>query len=164
MLKLPNFQQTDSLWANQTFSTANLKIKDYGCAICSLANLAVYYGEETLPNILAKQLKFSSEGSVFWDSITSVFPKIKFINRHDWTKVSALMDVIDDYLAKGKILIVSVKKHYWNQEHFITLWDKCEFCDEYICSSPLHKNIIKLADIYGTPSRAICKVIVFDNK
>ena len=58
------YSQKDSRWGNKTIGNSNSKMKDYGCAISSVAMVFTYHGEKINPGELCKQPIF------YWDLIS----------------------------------------------------------------------------------------------
>ncbi|MDD3498465.1 MAG: C39 family peptidase [Candidatus Moranbacteria bacterium] len=58
------YSQKDSRWGNKTIGNSNSKMKDYGCAISSVAMVFTYHGEKINPGELCK------EPIYYWDLIS----------------------------------------------------------------------------------------------
>lgn len=68
-LKVPSFKQTDSRWANTTIGTSGKTFAQIGCATTAIAMMESYRTGTTIyPNAMAKQLTYTSSGSVYWPS------------------------------------------------------------------------------------------------
>lgn len=60
------FSQKDSRWANQNIGNSNSDMKNWGCAVTSVAMVANYYGDSITPGSLAKKPIFSYD-LIKWD-------------------------------------------------------------------------------------------------
>lgn len=68
-LAVPSFKQTDSRWANVTIGSSGKTIAQIGCATTAIAMMESYRTGKTIyPDAMAKQLRYTSGGSVYWPS------------------------------------------------------------------------------------------------
>jgi hypothetical protein len=155
------FSQKDFHWANNKIPGTNLLMKDYGCTITCLAMLANYYGKGTTPGELMYKLKYSN-GAVIWNSLTELYPDIKFIERVYCENVAAPISKIDDYLANGYpvIVMVDASASAGIQQHWVILFEKTG--DDYLMCDPYFELEMKsFKGKYGSPSRYIYGLALF---
>ena len=74
--------QRDPKWAKVTMGQSNSTIGQYGCLITDISSLSSWYGKYSDPEWLAKNLKFTQGGLLFWNSITESVLPMKFVYRY----------------------------------------------------------------------------------
>ena len=68
-LKVPDFKQTDSRWANVIIGNSGRTIADIGCVTTGIAMMQSYRtGTVIYPDAMSKKLSYNSSGSVYWPS------------------------------------------------------------------------------------------------
>ena len=68
-LDVPSFKQYDSRWASTTIGTSGKTFAQIGCATTAIAMMESYRAGATIyPDAMAKQLRYTSGGSVYWPS------------------------------------------------------------------------------------------------
>ena len=100
MINYINFKQYDLEWANKQIGKSGLLMKDFGCVVTALADLAVFYDKDTDPGRLVEQLRFTKDGLVYWKSFTKIFKDIKYIRAYNWADTSADLKTIDELLVE----------------------------------------------------------------
>lgn len=66
-LQVPSFKQTDSRWANVTLGTSGKTMAKIGCATTAISMMESYRtGTVIYPDAMAKKLRYTSSGSVYW--------------------------------------------------------------------------------------------------
>jgi peptidoglycan hydrolase CwlO-like protein len=96
------YSQKDSRWGSNRIGQSSSLIKDYGCALTSVAMVYTFYGESTTPGTLARQKIF------YWDLI--VWPdgnNVKLAKNSSHGGIS--WSEVDRELAKGNPVIVYIK-------------------------------------------------------
>lgn len=73
--------QGDKKWKNVKIGKSNVTVGGYGCLITSLAMFSSWYGLYKDPAWLAKNLSFTGDGSLYWNSITTSDLPFKFVWR-----------------------------------------------------------------------------------
>lgn len=99
-LKVPSYKQTDTRWANAKIGSTSYTIGAIGCTTTALAMTESFRtGKTVYPDAMAKTLKYSDTGSLYWPS------NYVFLTQPDrW------MERIYDLLKQGKPVIVGAKK------------------------------------------------------
>lgn len=141
------YSQKDSRWGNSRIGQSNSLIKDYGCALTSVAMIFSYYGEKTTPANLARQKIF------YWDLI--VWPDGKNINLVKDTKHGGVSwSEIDRELANGHPVIVFIKARS-SAGHYVVIHHKVG--SDYVVHDPywganiyLSSSIKLLSALYKT--------------
>lgn len=76
------YSQKDPVWAEQTFSPAHLKMKDFGCTITCVAQALTIAGWVITPGDLANRLDdingFTDDGLLIWGKVSQLFPSFQF--------------------------------------------------------------------------------------
>ena len=72
-LSVPSFKQTDTRWADVTLGLSGKTMAKIGCATTAIAMLESYRtGSRITPDAMAKTLRYTASGSVYWPSHYSV--------------------------------------------------------------------------------------------
>lgn len=109
-LNVPSFKQTDGRWANVKIGTSGKTIAQIGCATTGIAMVESYRTKTTIfPNEMAKKLKYTSSGSVYWpNDYTAVTNSTGYLNK------------IYNELKNGKCVLFGGKNSYGAQ-HWIVI-------------------------------------------
>ena len=68
-LSVPSFKQTDARWAHATLGASGKTMAQIGCATTAIAMMESYRtGSIITPDAMAKQLRYTASGSVYWPS------------------------------------------------------------------------------------------------
>ena len=68
-LKMPNFKQTDSRWANVQIGSSGKTIGQIGCTTTAIAMIESYRSGSTIyPDAMSKKLKYTASGNLYWPS------------------------------------------------------------------------------------------------
>ena len=109
-LKLPYYKQSDSRWANATLGSSNKTIAESGCTTTAIAMMESYRTGTTIyPDAMAKKLKYTSGGSVYWPS-----------NYTATTSSSGYLKTIYNLLKQGKPVLFGSKKSTGGQ-HWVVI-------------------------------------------
>ncbi len=106
-LSVPDYKQGDSRWANVKLGSAGKLMRYIGCATCGIAMMESYRtGDVIHPDAMAKKLKYTSGGNVYWPS-----------NFVAVTSKDGYLKAIYDKLAEGKPILIGAKtsagKQHW---------------------------------------------------
>lgn len=109
-LKVPNFKQTDSRWANVKIGTSGKTIAQIGCATTAIAMMESYRTGTTIyPDAMSKKLSYTSSGSVYWPAhYTAVTDSSGYLSR------------ILELLKAGKPVLLGAKNSYGGQ-HWVVV-------------------------------------------
>lgn len=133
-LKVPDYKQTDSRWANKKIGATKYTIGQIGCTTTALAMAESYRtGKTVYPDTMESRLSYSSGGSLYWPG-----------NYSATTNFSNYMQTIYNLLAQGKPVIVGAKKANGSQ-HWVVVTG-------YTGASTLKPTAFKINDP-GTASR-----------
>lgn len=109
-LNVPSFKQTDSRWANVKIGSSGKTIAQIGCATTAIAMIESYRTGQTIyPNAMAKRLRYTASGSVYWPS--------------DYTGVtssSGYLSKLHAQLKQGKPVLFGAKNSYGGQ-HWVVV-------------------------------------------
>lgn len=109
-LKVPDFKQTDSRWANVIIGNSGRTIADIGCVTTGIAMMQSYRtGTAIYPDAMSKKLSYNSSGSVYWPSDYIVT-----------TSNSGYLSRIYELLKQGKPVLFGAKNSYGGQ-HWVVI-------------------------------------------
>ena len=107
-LSVPRYLQHDSRWGQVTLGTSGKTMAKIGCATTAIAMLESYRTGTTIyPNVMAKRLKYTSGGSVYWPAdykVTTTY------------SLSAIRNLLDS----GKPVLFGAKNAYGTQ-HWVVI-------------------------------------------
>jgi hypothetical protein len=156
-----NYKQYDPKWANLTIRGTNLKIKDWGCALCSLTNLVNKFSYAINPAQLNEKIDYV-KGLIVWSSINKIFPKVKFIKSVDYSKIPADLNYVKRLLDQGIPIIAETRTGLFkNKTHFVTIWGYDHYVKKFTMSDPASDKIY-FEDKYGKPDRWIYSIKIFN--
>ncbi len=108
-LKVPDYKQYDSRWAEVTLGNSGQSIKKIGCATTALAMTESYKaGTNIYPDAMAKKLSYTSGGAVYWPASYNII-----------TDKSNYLNVIYNALKSGKPVIVGAKNSSGGQHYVV---------------------------------------------
>jgi uncharacterized protein YgiM (DUF1202 family) len=142
-LSVPSFKQTDSRWANVTLGSSGKRMADIGCATTGIAMLESYrLGYTIYPDTMAKKLKYTQTGSVYWPSnYAQVTSKTDYLKR------------IYDKLKSGKPVLLGAKNKYGGQHWVVItgyLGGDTLTASKFTVNDPGSKNRKTLQDLFNT--------------
>lgn len=109
-LSVPSYKQTDSRWANVTLGSSGKIMAKIGCATTAIAMMESYRtGSIITPDAMAKQLRYTASGSVYWPSHYTVT-----------TDPSNYLSQIYRLLQAGKPVLFGAKNSYGGQ-HWVVI-------------------------------------------
>ncbi len=109
-LNVPSYKQTDPRWANTYIGSSGKTMAQIGCATTAIAMMESYRtGTVTYPNAMAKKLRYTSSGSVYWPEHYTVV-----------TSSSGYLDVIYKKLSEGKPVLFGAKNK-WGGQHWVVI-------------------------------------------
>lgn len=109
-VKVPSFKQTDPRWAKVTLGSSGKTIASIGCATTAIAMMeSCRTGTTIYPNAMAKKLKYTASGSVYWPSDYTVV-----------TSSSGYLSRLYDLLKAGKPVLFGAKNRYGSQ-HWVVI-------------------------------------------
>lgn len=123
------FSQTDSRWANQKIGNSNSLMKNYGCAVTSVAMVFRKYNSHTDPEKLAKEKIFYYD-LIEWPKSWS--PGISLISSTSHGNVS--WSTINSQIKKGHPVIVHIRKNNGRGGHYVVITGKDS--KDYIVHDP----------------------------
>lgn len=107
-LSVPRYLQHDSRWGSVTLGTSGKTMAKIGCATTAIAMLESYRTGTTIyPHTMAKRLKYTSGGSVYWPAdykVTTTY------------SLSAIRNLLDS----GKPVLFGAKNAYGTQ-HWVVI-------------------------------------------
>jgi len=76
---MTNYSQRDPRWARLELGSSKLTMGRYGCLVTCLAMLTTYFKPDHTPGDILPQLRFTSNGLLYWNS--AVFENFVFYQR-----------------------------------------------------------------------------------
>lgn len=141
------FSQKDSRWGNQRIGNSKSLMKDYGCAVASVAMVFRKNGSGTDPGKLAKEKIFYYD-LIKWPGSWSPGIKLSSSVNHgniSWSK-------IDSTIKKGDPVIVYIKKTNGRGGHYVVITGKDK--KDYIVHDPYFGSNLYL----GTSKSLVGKI------
>jgi peptidoglycan hydrolase CwlO-like protein len=118
-LSTPYYSQKDSRWAEMKIGVSSSKMKDYGCAITSVAMMYSHYGKSYTPKDILKKSDFAGD-LIYWPSSW----------HHSYT--TSYKSKLDSILKDDGVAIVHLK--FSGGGHFIVVGGKDK--KDYIVHDP----------------------------
>lgn len=123
-------KQSDPHWANVTLGQTTLPLRSKGCVVTSLAMADSYFRLDfKFPDQLAKELKFTADGLVMWESLPQAlsFRLERRLNVYD-------SKVIDESLRDPKRAVILEVNH---GQHFVLGLKRIPLTNTYWVADPL---------------------------
>lgn len=113
-----HYYQTDPLWGDSFIGFSKSTMKNYGCAVASLAMIFKYHNLNITPGQLARERIFYYD-LIVWPQLWKGVNLIINTNHRgvDW-------NIVDYYLKNGHPVIVFVKADGRNAGHYVVVFDK----------------------------------------
>lgn len=109
-LKVPNYKQADSRWANAMIGESGKTMAQIGCATTAIAMMESYRTGTTIyPDGMAKKLSYTPSGSVYWPT-----------NFKSVTSSSGYLSGIYGKLKQGKPVMLGCQDVYGKQ-HWVVV-------------------------------------------
>lgn len=109
-LGVPSFKQTDSRWASMQIGSSGKTMAQIGCATTAIAMMESYrQGKTITPDAMAKKLKYTSTGSVYWPADYTVV-----------TSSAGYLSGVYTQLKQGKPVLFGAKNAYGSQ-HWVVI-------------------------------------------
>jgi hypothetical protein len=140
------YSQKDSRWGNSKIGNSNSFMKDYGCAVTSVAMVLASHGDSISPGALAKQKIFS------WDLISwpQSWSSVKLtLSENGKSHGNINWSVIDNELKNNNPVIVYIGKTVGKGGHYVMIHHKA-INGKYVVHDPYFG-----ANIYLDTSRAL---------
>ena len=140
------YSQKDPAWGNQKIGNSNSYMKDYGCAVTSVAMVLASHGSAVSPGNLAKQKIFS------WDLIAwpTTFSSSKIVMTADgFSHNNINWSTIDKEIVTGNPVIVYIGKTAGKGGHYVVIHHKAKN-GKYVVHDPYFGS-----NIYLDTSRAL---------
>ncbi len=156
------FSQTDSRWGSQKIGNSKSLMKDYGCAVTSVAMVLKNLGANISPSSLAKAKVFSGD-LINWPGTWS--PNIDLVSSIGHSNVN--WTTIKSQISDGHPVIVHIRKATGGGGHYVVITGKDN--KDYIVHDPyfgpnLYLNTsMSLIGQLGTNSRtSIDQMIIYN--
>lgn len=109
-LHVPSYSQTDARWANVKLGSSGKTMASIGCATTAIAMMESFRTGTTIyPDSMAKKLRYTASGSVYWPSDYTVV-----------TSSSGYLTKIYSLLKAGKPVMIGAKNRYGSQ-HWVVI-------------------------------------------
>ena len=157
-LEVPLFSQKDSRWASERLGTSSVTIGAYGCLITAASMVCKYYGKDTNPSKINKDLievnGYENGNLLKYNAITTIYPDIVV----DWSKfLSNPTDgMIDATLEMGLPVIAQVDYYVGTpalEQHWVVIIGKDEH--GYLIADPIDGQRAYLSRYAGKAWRMV---------
>ena len=157
-LEVPAFSQKDARWAADKLGTSNVTIGGYGCLITAASSVCNYFGKNTNPGQINKDLikvnGYSSGNLLIFNAISTIYPDIVV----DWGKFLSDPDnkTIDQCLANKIPVIVQVDYNPATSvldQHWVVITGKD--ASGYVIMDPIDGGIAYLSRYAGKAFRMV---------
>lgn len=138
------YSQRDSRWGNEEIGRSKSKMKDWGCAVTSVAMVFKYYGSGVTPKTLADSSSLFSWDLIKWPA---AWDGIKLVSGISHGNIN--WSTIDNKLKDGKPVIVYIKKSNRGGGHYVVIHHKTSK-GKYVVHDPYFGS-----NIYLDTSRAL---------
>lgn len=109
-LSVPSFKQTDSRWASTLIGSSGKTMAQIGCATTAIAMMESHRTGSTIyPNEMAKKLRYTATGSVYWPTNYTVV-----------TSSTNYLNAIYEQLKQGKPVLFGARNTYGTQ-HWVVI-------------------------------------------
>ncbi len=109
-LKVPNFKQTDSRWANEIIGDSGKTFQQIGCATTAIAMMESFRtGKNLYPNVISQELRYTPSGDVYWPGHYAVV-----------TSSEGYLETIYNKLRQGRPVLVGARNTYGSQ-HWVVI-------------------------------------------
>lgn len=132
------YYQWDSRWANKKIGGTKYLMKDFGCAVTSVAMAYQFSGKNYSPQTILASADFTNQALIYWPS--------------GWVKRTFNSSIVDSKLKEGKVVIVHIKKGS-SAGHFVVIHHKPKdfnSINDYVVHDPYFG-----ANLYLGTSRAL---------
>lgn len=102
--------QRDSRWGHINIGSTPYKLYRYGCTITCLSMLSYWYGDWQRPDWIAKNLKYTNTGKVYWASMNDKLP-MRFVYRYYRRDDNKIREIL--YSEDRACLLEVQDKSHW---------------------------------------------------
>ena len=111
--KMEILSQRNKKWKDLKLGNSKLTVGEYGCVITCISMFSSWYGEIKYPDYLAKKLKYTPSGLLYWSSMDSKTP-MKFVRRYYSRNDKKIKEIL---YSKNNACILQVN----NGKHWVAL-------------------------------------------
>jgi peptidoglycan hydrolase CwlO-like protein len=117
------YSQTDSRWGNMKIGGTKYLMRDYGCAITSVAMVYDFEGKNYTPKTILTSSDFIKKGEaiIYWPD--------------GWYKAAFNKDTINNQLKNGKVVIAHITKGN-TDGHFVVIHHYDSSANNYVVNDP----------------------------
>ena len=144
--------QSDSRWGSKKLGNCSETMSEIGCAVTSVAILAVHSGSASASNFnpgilcdyLSKNDGFDNYGNLYWGAVTKLVPDFTFKKRADVSASSkaGMAKLLAGYINQGYYIVLSVE----HDNHWVAI-DTVKGEEVYMMD-PAQNKTNKLFDYY----------------
>lgn len=158
------YSQKDSRWGKTRIGISRYLVKDFGCALTSVAMISTYYGQSITPGTLAKKDIYTNGGLIYWPN-PILSSKVYMVGSTSHNNIS--WSTINSYLNSGRPVIVFIRAKS-SAGHYVVIHHKVG--SDYVVHDPywganiyLSSSIKLLSALYKTSvsKNSIDQMIVY---
>lgn len=128
------YSQKDPRWADQNIGNSNSDMKNWGCAVTSVAMVAKFHGDNTTPGALAKKPIFSSD-LINWEMNGWSGAKIELAS-YGSSHSNISWPTIDSQLKQKHPVIIYIGKSGGKGGHYVVIHTKDTKKNKYVVHDP----------------------------
>jgi len=102
--------QRDPKWGNEYIGKSKAKIKDYGCTITSISMFSDWYGNYKNPEWMANHLSFTTDGKLYWNSVSTSELPMRFVYRYYYKDDRKIQEILK---SKDGVCLLEVNRNHW---------------------------------------------------
>jgi hypothetical protein len=126
MIKL---SQRNPEWSSTILGPSKLTVGGYGCTTTCISMFSDYFSEYRNPGFLARNLSYTKDGLILWQSIEKVFKSFKFLWRFYTLDKSLISEALKN---PNKVVLLNVDKGY----HWVAAIKSIPLTDKYWVYNP----------------------------
>jgi ABC-type bacteriocin/lantibiotic exporter with double-glycine peptidase domain len=125
--------QTSPEWAGVKIGNTKQTVGRIGCAISCVSMISDYFGEYKSPKEIAQKGHFTTDGRLYWDSISKLFKKFKFVSRTGKNMAKIKQAIVDPNQA----VMIQVN----NGSHWMTCVHAETYASDFLCVDPINGKV-----------------------
>lgn len=129
------YSQKDPRWANDNIGNSNSDMKNWGCAVTSVAMVAKFHGDSITPGSLAKKPIYSSD-LIKWQMNEWSGSKIELSVQYGSSHKNLNWSAVDSEIKNGHPVIVYIGKVGGKGGHYVVIHNKDAKTGKYVVHDP----------------------------
>ncbi len=135
--------QRDPQWKNETIGNTPYLIGDYGCLISAISSLGFWACDDKTPSWCADNFSFTSNGSLYWNSVTDADINMNFVYRYYGDNSTKIKEILESELNTVVLEVPAFGAKHW------LAGISYSSTNGYLVYDPWYNDIIYLNDRYS---------------